>query len=178
MCVCVCCNHVIVICHCYCQCQCHCYCEFRGANRLDEAEAIFVRMAKERGTNHIITAMTNNILEGGGGWTLSLTERTNERNRRTVTGASTRCTLLSSTRISRALKHKALTSPSLKYSHRLRRSICSSKQEFPAAVNDDAAIFVVRLLAAAGAAAGCIAGIVVAAPASVGFLVAIIPGNF
>ena len=62
----------------------------------------------------------------------------------TVTGASTRCTFDSSTRISRALRHKALTSPSLKYSHRLRRSICSSKHEFPPLVNDEAVIFVVR----------------------------------
>lgn len=49
----------------------------------------------------------------------------------TVTGASTRCTLLSSTRISRARKHRALTSPSRRYSHRFSRSICSSREEFP-----------------------------------------------
>jgi len=47
-------------------------------------------------------------------------------NIRTVTGASTRCTLLSSTNISLARRHKALTSPSRRYSHRLSRSICSS----------------------------------------------------
>lgn len=62
----------------------------------------------------------------------------------TVTGASTRCTLLSSTRISLARRHRALTSPSLKYSHRLRRSICSSKHEFPPLVNEDAVMLVVR----------------------------------
>jgi len=62
----------------------------------------------------------------------------------TVTGASTRCTLDSSTRISRALKQRALTSPSLKYSHLLSRSICSSKHELPPLVNDEAVIFVVR----------------------------------
>lgn len=48
---------------------------------------------------------------------------------RTVTGASTLCTLLSSIRISRALSHKALTSDSFKYSHFLSRSICSSRSE-------------------------------------------------
>ncbi len=47
----------------------------------------------------------------------------------TVTGASTLWTLLSSTRISLALKHRALTSPSRRYSHRLSRSICSSREE-------------------------------------------------
>ena len=47
----------------------------------------------------------------------------------TVTGASTRWTLLSSTRISRARRHRAFTSPSRRYSHRLSRSICSSREE-------------------------------------------------
>ena len=42
---------------------------------------------------------------------------------RTVTGASTRCTLLSSTSISRAFAHRALTSASLMYSHRRSCSI-------------------------------------------------------
>jgi hypothetical protein len=65
--------------------------------------------------------------------------------KRTVTGASTRCTLLSSTSISRARKQSALTSPSRKYSHRFNRSICSSRQLLPlAAVNDDAVILVVH----------------------------------
>ena len=45
----------------------------------------------------------------------------------TVTGESTLCTLLSSTRISRALAHKALTSDSLMISHLLNWSICRSK---------------------------------------------------
>ena len=61
----------------------------------------------------------------------------------TVTGASTLCTLLSSTNISRARKHNALTSPSRKYSHRFNRSICSSRQLFPPLVNDDAVMLVV-----------------------------------
>jgi hypothetical protein len=47
----------------------------------------------------------------------------------TVTGASTLWTLLSSTRISLARRHSALTSPSRRYSHRLSRSICSSREE-------------------------------------------------
>ena len=47
----------------------------------------------------------------------------------TVTGASTRWTLLSSTRISLARRHRAFTSPSRRYSHRLSRSICSSREE-------------------------------------------------
>ena len=51
---------------------------------------------------------------------------------RTVTGASTRCTLLSSTRISRALAHRALTSASLMYSHRRSCSIWRSRSEVPA----------------------------------------------
>ena len=42
----------------------------------------------------------------------------------TVTGASTRWTLLSSTRISRALAQRALTSASLMYSQFLSCSIC------------------------------------------------------
>ena len=59
----------------------------------------------------------------------------------TVTGASTRWTLLSSTRISLARRHRAFTSPSRRYSHRLSRSICSSREELHTAA------------AAAGAAA-------------------------
>ena len=47
----------------------------------------------------------------------------------TVTGASTLWTLLSSTRISLALRQRALTSPSLRYSHLRSRSICSSRLE-------------------------------------------------
>lgn len=46
---------------------------------------------------------------------------------RTVTGASTFWTLLSSIRISLALSHKAFTSDSFKYSQRFKRSICSSR---------------------------------------------------
>ena len=45
----------------------------------------------------------------------------------TVTGASTRCTLLSSTRISRALAQSDFTSDSLRYSHRRSCSICRSR---------------------------------------------------
>ncbi len=45
----------------------------------------------------------------------------------TVTGESTLCTLLSSTRISRALAHKAFTSLSLMTSHLLNCSICRSR---------------------------------------------------
>jgi len=58
----------------------------------------------------------------------------------TVTGEFTRCTLLSSTRISRAFKHKAWTSSSRRYSHRVRRSICSSRHAFPPLIN--AAMFI------------------------------------
>ena len=47
----------------------------------------------------------------------------------TVTGASTRCTLPSSTNISRARRHNALTSFSRRYSHLLRRSICESSDD-------------------------------------------------
>ena len=47
----------------------------------------------------------------------------------TVTGASTRWTLLSSTNISRARRHSALTSLSCKYSHRRSRSICESNDD-------------------------------------------------
>jgi hypothetical protein len=47
----------------------------------------------------------------------------------TVTGASTRWTLLSSTNISRARRHNALTSLSCKYSHRRSRSICESNDD-------------------------------------------------
>ena len=47
---------------------------------------------------------------------------------RTVTGASTRWTFPSSTKISRARKHKAFTSFSRKYSHRFNRSICESSE--------------------------------------------------
>ena len=47
----------------------------------------------------------------------------------TVTGASTRCTLLSSTRISMALRHNAFTSPSFKASHRRSCSIWRSKSD-------------------------------------------------
>jgi len=46
-----------------------------------------------------------------------------------VIGASTLCTLPSSTKISRARKHSALTSFSRKYSHLLRRSICESNED-------------------------------------------------
>ena len=49
--------------------------------------------------------------------------------RRTVTGASTLCTLLSSIKISRALSHRLLTSDSFRYSHFFNRSICSSRSE-------------------------------------------------
>ena len=45
----------------------------------------------------------------------------------TVTGASTRCTLLSSTRISRAFEQSAFTSASLMYSQRLSRSMQLSR---------------------------------------------------
>jgi len=77
----------------------------------------------------------------------------------TVTGASTRCTFDSSTRISRALRHKALTSPSRKYSHLLSRSICSSKQLFPPLVNDVAVMLVVSgSMAAEGESAAGFAG--------------------
>jgi hypothetical protein len=44
-----------------------------------------------------------------------------------VTGASTRCTLDSSTRISLALAQIALTSDSFKYSHLRSAAICRSK---------------------------------------------------
>ena len=47
----------------------------------------------------------------------------------TVTGASTRCTLDSSTKISLALAQIALTSDSFKYSHLRNASICLSKSE-------------------------------------------------
>ena len=49
-----------------------------------------------------------------------------------MTGASTRCTLLSSTRISLALAQSALTSASLMYSHRRSCSICRSRSDAPA----------------------------------------------
>ena len=49
-------------------------------------------------------------------------------------GASTLCTLPSSTKISRARKHSALTSFSRKYSHLLRRSICESNEDDDAVV--------------------------------------------
>jgi hypothetical protein len=62
----------------------------------------------------------------------------------TVTGASTLCTLLSSTRISRARRQRAFTSPSRRYSHLLRRSICSSKQLLPPLVREEAVRFVVK----------------------------------
>jgi len=51
-----------------------------------------------------------------------------------VIGASTLCTLPSSTKISRARKHSALTSFSRKYSHLLRRSICESNEDDDAVV--------------------------------------------
>ena len=50
---------------------------------------------------------------------------------RTVTGASTRCTLDSSTSSSRALAHSALTSLSFRYSHRFSASICRSRSDTP-----------------------------------------------
>lgn len=50
---------------------------------------------------------------------------------RTVTGASTRCTLLSSTRISMALRQSALTSASVRGSHRFSCSICRSRSDAP-----------------------------------------------
>jgi hypothetical protein len=62
---------------------------------------------------------------------------------RTVTGASTRWTLDSSTSISRARRQSALTSPSRRYSQRLSRSICSSKQELPDAVVRELAVMLV-----------------------------------
>jgi len=46
----------------------------------------------------------------------------------TVTGASTRCTFPSSTNISLARKHNALTSFSRRYSHRFSRSIWESSE--------------------------------------------------
>jgi hypothetical protein len=53
------------------------------------------------------------------------------RTARTVTGASTRCTLLSSMRISMALRHSALTSASVSGSHRFSCSICRSRSDAP-----------------------------------------------
>lgn len=86
----------------------------------------------------------------------------------TVTGASTLCTLLSSTNISLARRHRAFTSPSRRYSHRLRRSICSSKQLFPPLVSDDAAMFVVNAGSIDSIGKEVVeAGIWAAAPASV-----------
>lgn len=49
------------------------------------------------------------------------------RRARTVTGGSTRCTLLSSARISLAFAHRDFTSLSLMSSHLLSCSICLSK---------------------------------------------------
>lgn len=95
--------------------------------------------------------------------------------KRTVTGASTRCTLLSSTKISLARRHSALTSPSLRYSQRLRRSICSSKQLLPPFVRVEAAMFVVNIGNADSAGKdGVDAGMTAAAPASVMLFAAII----
>jgi hypothetical protein len=55
----------------------------------------------------------------------------------TVTGASTRCTLDSSTKISRAFAHKAFTSDSFRNSQRFSWSICRSKSEFDMVVWGD-----------------------------------------
>jgi hypothetical protein len=57
-----------------------------------------------------------------------------------VTGASTRCTLLSSTRISMALRQSALTSASVSGSHRFSCSICRSRSEYPIAAAAAAAL--------------------------------------
>ena len=59
---------------------------------------------------------------------LSLPQTTMIYYKLTVTGASTRCTFPSSTKISRARKQSALTSFSRRYSHRFNRSICESSE--------------------------------------------------
>ena len=53
--------------------------------------------------------------------------RKQKLNTLTITGESTLCTLLSSTKISRALAQRAFTSLSLIISHRFNCSICLSK---------------------------------------------------
>lgn len=57
------------------------------------------------------------------------TREIERENIRTVTGASTLWTLLSSTRISMALRQRAFTSDSLRGSHRFSCSICLSRSD-------------------------------------------------